>query len=85
MHDERHTLGFATMTTRKKAPKSVQMSFRMTEECRDLLVALADDSRRSQANLLEIAIRNLAEQTNLTVPSAPARVKVTKKKATKKR
>ena len=83
------------MAKRKKALKSVQMSFRMTEECRDLLVALADRSRRSQANLLEIAIRDFAERTNLTGFSADARVKtpkkavakvkVPKKKAAKKR
>jgi len=73
------------MSTRNKAPKFVQMSFRMTEECRDLLIALAGFHRRSQANMLEMALLDFAARTGLEMPSAEIKRKATKKKAAKKR
>lgn len=75
------------MSTRKKAPKSVQMSFRVTKHFRDALQAAADRDKRSQANMLEIVLdyylRNVIEQDN--ADWKPAKKKAAKKKAAKKR
>ena len=65
-----------------KAPKALQMSFRVTKRFRDVLIALADRENRSQANALEVALLAYAANVGLEIPGAKG--KAAKKKTAKK-
>lgn len=72
-----------TKSKKVKEPKSLQMSFRVTETFRDVLQAAADREHRSQANMLECIVREYYLRTFNEKPAVSG--KPPKKKAAKKR
>lgn len=53
---------------RVKELKSVQMSFRLSERCRAILVELSEREDRSLSNILERAVFAYAEAAGIEVP-----------------
>ena len=75
------------MVARKKELKTLQMSFRLTESCKDALLAVAARENRSVANALEVAVLFYAATTGVdsqefieTAPKKKAVKKVARKK-----
>ena len=78
------------MTTGKKgkALKALQVSFRVTEAFKSSLQALSERQDRSQANMLDVILKDYLTRNplnvNVTVGKA-TKTKATNKKATKKK
>jgi hypothetical protein len=55
---------------KKQGPLKAATSFRLSIPARRLIVALAQDSGLSQASVLEIALRDMAKQRGVPVPTS---------------
>jgi hypothetical protein len=73
------------MTTRKKAPKDIQISFRCSSRFKNILIALAESQNRSLSNMLEVAVVSYSRTAGQEPPGAETGRKPAKKKAAKKR